>query len=346
MRTHDLHRRTLLASGLGEIALRTLGWGGGLGAGLAGGLAAGPALAADAPFPSRPITLIVPYPPGGSNDVFARLIGDQLARKFNEPVLVDNKPGASGLIGLGALARAPADGHTLALVSSSFTTAAALQAKLPFDPVRDFQPVARINSSPLVILAPARSGAKNLGEFIAMARKRPRELNYGTSGVGSINQFATELLASATDTQLVHVPYRGMAPALTDLASARVDLVITSLPSAQAFLADNRVIALATTGEERMPGLPNVPTCREAGLPGFTLTAWAGVLAPGRTPAATVALLNSAINEAMNSAESRKALAVDGATFQALTSAAFSSLVQGDLVRWREVAKAKNIQAE
>jgi len=342
MKTPDLHRRSLLASGLDSIVLPSLGVCGGLGS----YLAAGGAFAADAPFPSRPITLIVPYPPGGSNDIFARLIGDQLTRRFNQPVLVDNRPGAGGLIGLSTLARAKADGHTLALVSSSFTTAAALQAKLPFDPVRDFQPVARINSSPLVILASARSGAKSLSEFIAMARKRPKELNYGTSGVGSINQFAAELLAIATDTQLVHVPYRGMASALTDLTSGRVDMVITSLPSAQPFLADNRVVALATTGDERMSGLPNVPTCREVGLSKFTLTGWAGVLAPSHTPAATVALLNSYIHAAMNSAEIRKALDVDGAIFQPLTSAAFASLVQGDLARWRDVAKAKNIQAE
>ena len=147
----DNRRRGLLASSLGGLALRSLGIG--------GGLAAGSAQAADGPFPTRPITLIVPYPPGGSNDLFARLIGEQLSRKFGQPVLVDNKPGAAGLIGLAALARAPADGHTLALASSSFATAVALQAKLPFDPVRDIQPVARINSSPLVILAPARGGA-------------------------------------------------------------------------------------------------------------------------------------------------------------------------------------------
>lgn len=334
MQTHKVRRRSLLASGLAALGAGHLG------------LATRPALAADAPFPSRPITLIVPYPPGGSNDVFARLIGDQLSRKFGQPVLVDNKPGAAGLIGLGTLARAPADGHTLALASSSFATAVALQAKLPFDPLRDIQPVARINSSPLVILAPARGGAKTLAEFIATARKRPRELNYGSSGVGSVNQFAAELLASASDIQLVHVPYKGMTPALTDLVSGRIDLVITSLPSAQAFLADNRLVVLATTGEERMAALPNVPTCREAGLPNFTLTGWAGVLAPGRTPTATVSLLNAAVNEAMNSAETRKVLAAEGAAFQPLTAAAFAQLVQSDLTRWREIAKAKNIQAD
>lgn len=300
--------------------------------------------AAEDHFPSRPITILVPYPPGGSNDVFARVIADQLTRKFGQPVIVENRPGAGGLIGLGVVARAPADGYTLALVSSSFATAAAVQPKLPFDPVRDFQPVARINSSPLVVLAAPRVGAKSLGDFIAIARKHPRQLNYGTSGIGSMNQFAAELLASAAGTQLVHVPYRGMSPALSDLAGGRIDMVITSLPSAQAFLG--RVVALATTGDERMPGLTSVPTCRESGLLDFTLTGWAGILAPGRTSPATVALLNAAINEAMTSAESRKALAADGSTFQALSPTAFANQVHKDLTRWREIARAKNIQAE
>lgn len=201
--------------------------------GLGCGVGARVAYAAENRFPSRPITILVPYPPGGSNDVFARVIADQLSRKFGQPVLVENRPGASGLIGLGAVARASPDGYTLALVSSSFTTAVAVQPKLTFDPVRDFQPVARINSSPLVILTTLRLGAKTLEDFVAIARKRPRQLNYGSSGVGSMNQFAAELFASAAGIQLVHVPYRGMNPAMADLASGQIDLVISSLPSAQ-----------------------------------------------------------------------------------------------------------------
>jgi len=302
--------------------------------------------AAEDHFPSRPITILVPYPPGGSNDVFARVIADQLSRKFGQPVIVENRPGASGLIGLGVVARAPADGYTLALVSSSFTTAVAVQPKLTFDPVRDFQPVARINSNPLVILTTPRLGAKTLADFIAIARKRPKQLNYGTSGVGSMNQFASELFASAAGIQLVHVPYRGMNPAMQDLASGQIDMVITSLPSAQAFLGNHRVVALATTGDERMPGLPAVPTCREAGLGDFTLNGWGGILAPGRTPPAIVAQLNAAINEAMTSPESQKALAGDGSSFRALTPSVFADQVHKDLTRWSEIAKAKNIQAD
>jgi tripartite-type tricarboxylate transporter receptor subunit TctC len=278
--------------------------------------------------------------------VFARVIADQLRRKFGQPVIVENRAGASGLVGLAAVARAPADGYTLALVSSSFTTAVAVQAKLPFDPVRDLQPVAKINSSPLVILTAPRVGAKSLEEFIAIARKHPKQLNYGTSGIGSMNQFAAELFASAAGIQLAHVPYRGVAPALSDLASGQIDMVITSLPSAQAFLDGHRVVALATTGDERMRGLPAVPTCRQSGLVDFTLTGWSGVLAPGRTPPATVALLNAAINEAMSSPEGQKVLAGDGSTFHALTAAAFASQVHKDLTRWRDIARAKSIQAE
>jgi tripartite-type tricarboxylate transporter receptor subunit TctC len=304
------------------------------------------AAAAASAFPTRALTLIVPYPPGGSNDIFARLIGAQLSQSLRQTVVVENRPGAGGLIGLGALARAPADGHTLALVSSSFTTSAAVQQHLPFDPLKDFEPVARINSNALLILASPRLGLRTLQEFIAQARGRPGQVSYGSSGVGSVNHFAAALFAAAAGVRLIHIPYRGMAPALADLAGGNVDMVITSPSSAQAFLANARVVPLATTGPERMPGLPGIPTCREAGLPGFSLDAWAGFLVPGRTPPERVELLNAAINEAMGTADVAKALALDGSVFTPLSAADFKRLVHEDLARWRAVAKAQNIRAE
>lgn len=330
---HSQHSRRMvlgLGSALG-LGLMLPTWGG----------------AADARFPSKPLQIIVPYPPGGSNDKLARLIGQQLARKFGQPVVVDNRPGASGMIGAAALAKSTPDGHTLALVSSSFATSAAVQSKLPFDPLKDFEPVARISSDSLVLLVSRQLGVQNLQGLIALARQRPRGLTYGSSGIGSVNHFAAELFMGAAGISLVHVPYRGMTPALTDLTGGHLDMVITSAISAHAFLADRKILAIATTGAERLTNLNAIPTCRESGLPGFVLDAWAGFLAPAGTPTTTVALLNSAINDAMRSSDLVNALAVDGSTaFQSLSSSEFRKLVQGDLAQWRSIAKAKNISAD
>lgn len=302
--------------------------------------------AADATFPSRVITLIVPYPPGGSNDIFARLISERLARKLKQPVVVDNKPGAGGLIGLGVLARALADGHTLALVSSSFATSAAVQRKLTFDAVKDFEPVARISANPLLLLASPRLGVRTMQDFLALARQRPGQVTYGSSGVGSVNHFAAELLADAAGLKMVHVPYKGMAPALTDLTGGHLDMVITSQASAHAFLVDGKVLVLATTGDARLASLLSVPTCREAGVPGFTLDAWAGFLVPAGLPGDRLTMLNAAINEAMASPEVAKALAAEGSTFHPVSASEFKQLVNQDLQRWRSIAKAKRIEAD
>ncbi|MBB3009947.1 Bug family tripartite tricarboxylate transporter substrate binding protein [Cupriavidus alkaliphilus] len=303
--------------------------------------------AAGEPFASKPFQVIVPYPPGGSNDSLARLIALQLARKFQQPVLVDNRPGAGGGIGIRVLAKSVADGHTLGLVSSSFATSAAVSAKLPFDPIKDFEPVARITSSALLVLVSPHLGARDLQGFIALARQRPGKLSYGSSGVGSLNHFAAELLMDAAGVRLVHVPYRGMAPAMADLAGGHLDLVITSESSARAFLNKRNVVAIATTSAHRLPHLSTVPTCRESGLSEIVIDAWAGFLAPAGTPADKLALLNGAINEAMTSPELSKALKLEGAsTFEPLTPTEFKSLVQSDIARWRKIARAKKIEAD
>jgi len=302
--------------------------------------------AADASFPSKPLQIIVPYPPGGSNDKLARLIGQQLARKFGQPVVVDNRPGASGMIGAAALAKSAPDGHTLALVSSSFVTSAAVQSKLPFDPLKDFEPVARISSDSLIFLVSRQLGVQNLQGLIALARQRPAMLTYGSSGIGSFNHFAAELFMDAAGISLVHVPYRGMTPALTDLTGGHLNMVITTAASAHAFLTDRKVLAIATTGAERLATLNAIPTCRESGLPGFVLDGWTGFLAPAGTPKTTITLLNNAINDAMRSSDIAKVLLQDGSAFQPLNSADFKTLLQNDLAQWRTIAKAKHISAD
>ena len=298
-------------------------------------------------FPAKPVQLIVPYPPGGSNDNTARLVAKQLAEAWGQPVVVENKPGAGGVIGAAALARSAPDGYTLALVSLSFTTSAAAMPKLPFDPVKDFVPVARAGSGAFVVLVSPKLGVKSLGELVALARKAPGRLTYGSSGVGSSNQFATELFMNSTGVQMVHVPYKGMTPVMTDLVGGHVDLVFATLSSAQVVLANRSVLALAVTSTKRIPQLPDVPTVAEAGVSGYRFDGWSGFLAPAGTPPALVDFLNASINRAMAAPEVARALAVEGmAPFEPLGPEAFRKIVVDDLERWRKIARERGIRAE
>lgn len=298
-------------------------------------------------FPTKPVQLIVPYPPGGSNDGTARLVAKQLAQVWRQPVVIDNKPGAGGIIGATALARSVPDGHTLALVSQSFTTSAAAQAKLPYDPVKDFVPVALAGSGPFVILVSPNLGVKSLRDLVAMARKEPGRLTFGSSGVGSSNQFATELFMDVTGVQMVHVPHRGISPAIVDLAGGHLDVVFTTLASAQAMLANRSVRLLAVTSQKRMRQLPEVPTAEEAGIAGYQFDGWSGFLAPKGTPPALVTFLNASINRAMASPEVANALAAEGMTpFEPVGPEAFRKIVMDDLERWKRIARERGIRAE
>lgn len=298
-------------------------------------------------YPTRPVTLIVPYPPGGSNDNVARPLARELSKVWGQPVVVDNRPGAGGVIGAAALARSAPDGYTLGLVSSSFTTSAVVQKNLPFDPVKDFAPVARANVNSFVLLVSPALKANNLAELVALMKKSPGKFSYGTSGVGSINQFGTELFANLTGTKLIHVPYKGMAPALTDLAGGHVDIVLASVPSAHGLLVNKTARALAVTSAARLADFPEIPTAVEAGVPGYEFEAWSGFLAPARTPEPIIQFINKAINAAAVSPDVAKSMALEGANnFQASTPEGFRAMVNADLQRWKKIAVAQNIQAE
>lgn len=315
--------------------------------GTLGGVLLGPARAADRQFPWKPIQIIVPYPPGGSNDNVARLVAKRLHESLGQPVIVDNKPGAGGLLGVDLLARSQPDGHVLGMVSSSFATSAAVVPNLRFDPVKDIEPVARVAGDPLVITVSPRRNLKSLRELIELAKLSSNPLTYGSSGIGSANHFATELLANAAGIRMVHVPYKGISPALMDMMGGLIDVVITSVASVSGFLRDGRLTALAVTGKERLAALPNVPSVREIGLPEAIVEGWAGFIAPSRVPRDTISLLNRAINAAMRNPEIAQVLTVDGANpFQPLTQPEFKAIVQRDLVRWRAIARAKNIKPE
>lgn len=236
-------------------------------------------------FPTRPVQLIVPYPPGGANDNTARLAAKELAQQWGQPVVVDNRAGAGGVIGATALARAKADGHTIGLVSISFATSAAVQ-KLPYDPLADFVPLARASVVPFVLLVSRRVSAGDVSSLVALARRAPGKITYGSSGIGSSNQFATELFLSEAGVQMTHVPYKGAAPAINDLMAGHLDVMLSSTTSAAPLLAAGNVRALALTSAKRSPDFPQLVTIAESGLPKYSFEAWSGFLAPAATPSA------------------------------------------------------------
>jgi tripartite-type tricarboxylate transporter receptor subunit TctC len=308
-------------------------------------LACGTALA-QTTFPSKPIQFIVPYPPGGSNDIFARAIGKRLAESLGQPVIVDNRPGAGGSIGAGHVAKAAPDGHMLVIVSSSFTTNAAVQTGLPFDSVKSFTPIALVGKGPMILAVSPNVPAKTPEEFFALAKSKPGKLNYASSGPGSINQFATELLKSAAGINLTHVPYKGMSPAVNDLVGGHVDVLIASVPSVMPQVKSGKVKGIGVTTSKPSPAAPGLPSLAEAGAKGYNVELWWGVLAPAGVPKEVVTKLNTEINKALATTEMKEFLVREGAEASPLTSDEFGALIRDEIQRWQKVAKDAGIQAE
>lgn len=311
----------------------------------AAAIAARPALAQER-FPSRPIQIVVPYPPGGSNDLVARAVGRKLAEIAGQPVVVENRPGAGGSIGTDLVAKSRPDGCTLAFVSSSFATNAAIQTKLPFDPVRSLAPVALMGRVPFVIAVSNALPVRSLGELVALARERPGRLNYASSGAGSINQFATEMLAAATGVRLSHVPYKGMGPATVDLIGGHVDVLIASVPSILAHVRAGKVRALAVTSATRSPLAPDVPTAAQSGVPGYAFEAWFGVLAAAGTPPDVIGALNAAFNRILALPDVLEFLRGEGIEPTPATPAEFGALIPKEIARWQQLAVQTGIRAE
>jgi tripartite-type tricarboxylate transporter receptor subunit TctC len=303
-------------------------------------------IAQPAPWPSRPITLVVGNAPGGSNDVFARAIGKRLQEVLGQPVVVDNKPAGGGVIANTFVAKAPPDGYALAIVSSTFTTGAAIRTNLAYDAVKSFKPVAMLAKGPLLVTVPANSPFKTIAELVAYAKTHPGELNYGTSGPGSINHFATELFSDAAGIKLTHVPYKGMGPATTDLLGGQIQMLVASAPSILAQVKGGRVRALAVTSEGRSPVVPELISLDQAGYRGSATELWWGVLAPAGTPQAIVDRLNSEINKIILSAEMKDFFIKEGAEPTAMQPAQFEAFVAAEIERWKKVAKAADIKPE
>jgi len=260
-------------------------------------------------YPSKPVRIIVTYPPGGSNDLVARLVGDKLSKSLGQPVIVENRPGASGNIGFDYVAKAPKDGYTLLLAHAGLASSAHMYAKLPFDPAKDFAPIIRIADQPNVLIVNPKWPFKNVGELIAYAKANPGKLNVGNSGLGGPQDVAARIFMQMTGTDMLSVTYKGGAPALADLLGGQIDLMFETSPTAVPYAQSGKLRALAVTGDKRLPKLPDVPTVAQAGVSGYKMVAWVGLAAPAGTPPAIVAKLNEQVQSLMNSGELRQQIA-------------------------------------
>jgi tripartite-type tricarboxylate transporter receptor subunit TctC len=298
------------------------------------------------PFPSKPIKIVVPFAAGGAVDVVARVVGQRLSEQVNQPVIVDNKPGGHANIGADLVAKALPDGYTLLLGANGLAANMTLHKNLPFDTLRDFAPVAGVGYAPLVLVVPARSPAKSLQEFIAMARVQPGAFTYGSAGAGGSGHLATELLKAEAKIDALHVPYKGGAPALADLIGERISFMLINPLEAAPHVQAGRLRALAVSSSNRLAMLPDVPTFKEAGLAGFEATVWWGFVAPAKTPKEIISRLQDEIVKALESDAVRDKLVSLGAVVEPTTSTQFGRFLASEVQKWAGVIKAANITEE
>lgn len=302
---------------------------------------------AQARFPQRPVTLVVPTPPGGSTDFTARLIAEPLTRALGQSVIVDNKPGASGNIGNQFVARSRPDGYTLLMAYSGYQVGNPhLFKDAGWDPLKDFVPVAMVTRAPQVFAVNAALPVNSLQELIAYAQKNPGKLNYASSGNGSIQHIAGELFKQLTGTFITHIPYRGSGPAVQDLLAGTVDLYVTTPASVVSHIKSGRLRALAVTSPKRLISLPDVPTATEAGLKGYDLDSWFALYAPVGTPAAVVQQINAEVNKILQQPEIRKKAEDSGTSVEALTPAQLGEFTRKELDYWGGVIKSAKITAD
>ena len=296
-------------------------------------------------YPSKPITIVVPYAPGGSNDVFARVLARGLTASLKQTVVVENKPGASGNTGTAFVAKSAPDGYTLVVVSSSMVTNAAVQPRMPFNPVTDLAAVAMLAKGPFIVGVAQGFPARNPRELMAELKSKPGKYSYASSGIASSNQFATESLKALSGTFVVHVPYRGISPAVTDLIGNQVQLLIASGPSLMPHVRNGRVRALAVTSAQASAIAPELPPMSSV-VPGYDFEAWWGLLAPAGTPPDIVNRLNAEINTIASSAEFKEFLLKEGALPSPVSPAQFAATIAADIPRWQKLAKQQNIIPE
>jgi len=296
-------------------------------------------------FPTKPIRLIVPFPPGGSNDILGRFLAQKMSDRLGQQTIVDNRAGADGIIGTELAARAPADGHTLVIVSTSYTMNPAIH-KLPYDPVKSLAPISLIASGGNVIAVHPSLPIKTVKELIAVAKAKPGQLRYASSGIGGFNHFGGELFNTMAGVKLVHVPYKGGGPAMLDVMSGQVEMTFCTLIQALPHMRSGKLKALGVGSARRSPLLPEVPTIAESGVPGYDGTIWWGVLGPAGIPGAIVTRLNTEIGVILRDPEMGKRLVAEAAEPVIETPEAFGKLIVNDIGKWGSVAKQAGLRAE
>ncbi len=308
---------------------------------------AAPVVARAQGWPERVVRLVVPYPPGGSNDIVARLLAEALREQLGQPCVVENRAGAGGSVGADAVAKAAPDGHVLLLAAPGpLTTNDLLFSSLPYDPLRDLRAVALVATVPMVLLATRGLEVADVAGLIALAKRQPNGLSFGSSGNGSTNHLAGELFKAMAGVEMVHVPYRGAAPAMTDLIGGRVQVMFDNMPGVLPQLRGGQVRGLAVAGAARARAVPELPTVAESGLPGFEASSWFGLAAPAATPAAVVARINAAVLAALAMPALQARLAEAGAEPGALDAEATAAFVQAERAKWAAVIRQSGARAD
>ena len=297
-------------------------------------------------YPAQPVRLIAPFPPGGSVDIMARLIADPLAAQLGGKIIIDNRSGASGNIGMEAAARAAPDGHTIVLNTIPLVTNKSLFDKLSWDPIRDFAPIGMVATAPHVLVVPPKLAAKSVQDLVRLARASPGKLNYASAGIGTTFHFCAEMFKDATGTFILHVPYRGGGPALLDTVAGQVDLSFPTLSAALPHVKAGTLRALGVTSTNRSPQLPEVPTLREAGVKNFEFTQWLALLAPVGTPEPVLARLNGALNAALKSRELQEKFAQQGFDAFPTTRPEAGQFLAAEVERYAGLIKSRGIKPE
>jgi tripartite-type tricarboxylate transporter receptor subunit TctC len=297
-------------------------------------------------FPSRPVRLVVPYPPGGANDIVARLVSPTMIQQLGQNVIVDNRGGGNTLIGSEIVARSAPNGYTLLVVAAGHAINPALYPKLPFDAQRDFTPVAQFGDGAYVFVAHPGAGVSSSAELIALAKSKPGQVSYASSSTGNLTHLAAELFNSLAGIKMLHVPYKGGNPAMADLLAGRVQVFFSTVAVARPHLQSGKIKGLGVTTAKRTPALPNVPTIAESGLPGYAVSGWYGLVAPAGTPKAAIDKLHAAVLVAVRQPDIRDKLLGVGVEASEVSPAEFGKLIDTDIAKWNKVAKPLGIRMD
>jgi tripartite-type tricarboxylate transporter receptor subunit TctC len=311
-------------------------------AGLAGAVTAH---AADA-WPAKPITLVVPFSAGGTTDIVARIVGQKMSDALHQPVIVDNRGGAGGTLGAGVVARAAPDGYTIFMATIAHAIAPALYHNLPYDFIKDFAPVGLVGTVPNVLIVNNTVPAKTVPELIAYIKKHPKQVNFGSAGIGSTEHLAGELFRSMTGTEITHIPYKGGAPMMADLMGGQIQMALATAPSAAPHVRAGKVRALAVTSAKPSPAFPGVPTLSQAGVPGYEMLTWYALMAPRGTPQPIVDRLHAELEKALKLPEVEKTFAEQGVTAGDMSEAQLESFIRNETAKWGKVVKEANVKLQ